>query len=113
MIDHVLSADVFLHVYQCRSFDRNDAADVDWIHRVKFEKLSTIFRHILLQTISCLDDDRWEVRRMSQQVCHVVLDSLKTQMNCWGLSSMDQTLNLMTRMTRRCLPLPPSSPGFV
>lgn len=51
-----------------RSLDRNEAADVDWIHRVKLEKLSTLLRHILLQTISCLGDDRWEVRRMSQQV---------------------------------------------
>ncbi|XP_071784930.1 LOW QUALITY PROTEIN: uncharacterized protein [Asterias amurensis] len=60
-----------------KSFDRNDAADVDWIHRVKFEKLSTIFRHILLQTISCLDDDRWEVRRMSQQALPLITECIR------------------------------------
>ena len=39
-----------------------------WLNDVVMEKFSVLVERILYQTVECLADDRWELRRMGTQV---------------------------------------------
>ena len=42
--------------------------DPVWLNDVVMEKLSELLERMLSQTIECLADERWELRRMGKQV---------------------------------------------
>ncbi|XP_022109173.1 uncharacterized protein LOC110989242 [Acanthaster planci] len=67
---------MLLHAAQSisRVLARQDESDIDWLQNVQLQALSTILRQMLLQTIKCLADGRWEVRRMAQQTLPLITE---------------------------------------
>ncbi|XP_035680046.1 uncharacterized protein LOC118418298 isoform X2 [Branchiostoma floridae] len=51
--------------------------DESWVEDVQFEQFSTVLRQMLYQTVECLADSRWELRRMSQQVLPLLSETIR------------------------------------
>ncbi|KAI8504645.1 hypothetical protein Bbelb_177630 [Branchiostoma belcheri] len=51
--------------------------DESWVGDVQFEQFSTVLRQMLYQTVECLADSRWELRRMSQQVLPLLSETIR------------------------------------
>ncbi|CAB4014275.1 uncharacterized protein LOC113682722 isoform X2, partial [Paramuricea clavata] len=48
-----------------------------WITSIHFDSFHKILTQILYQTIECLEDTRWELRRMSQQILPLITESIR------------------------------------
>ncbi|XP_067055550.1 uncharacterized protein [Acropora muricata] len=48
-----------------------------WTNDLQLGTLSSVLRQVLLQTIECLADTRWELRRMGQQVLPLVTEVIR------------------------------------
>ncbi|XP_070575993.1 uncharacterized protein [Ptychodera flava] len=55
----------------------DDVVVPDWIHGVQCENMAGILRLLLLQTIECLADTRWELRRMGQQTLPLITECIR------------------------------------
>ncbi|XP_038070468.1 uncharacterized protein LOC119739556 isoform X2 [Patiria miniata] len=54
-----------------------DTSELDWLQNVELQPLSSLLRQMLLQTISCHADGRWEVRRMAQQALPLITECVR------------------------------------
>ncbi|XP_033117348.1 uncharacterized protein LOC117117218 isoform X2 [Anneissia japonica] len=49
----------------------------DWLKHVHLEEFSSILKQILLQTIHCLANTRWELRRMGEQTLPLITECIR------------------------------------
>ena len=51
--------------------------DGNWIASTQFNSFYKILTQVLYQTIECLEDSRWELRRMSQQILPLITETIR------------------------------------
>ena len=63
-------------------------SDPVWLNDVVMEKFSVVLERVLYQTVECLADDRWELRRMGTQVRMTASSLVVTLRLCYGNVSL-------------------------
>ncbi|XP_013392533.1 uncharacterized protein LOC106160455 [Lingula anatina] len=54
-----------------------DDREPAWLSNLELKPLSTLLKNMLYQTVECLADTRWELRRMGQQVLPCVVEVIR------------------------------------
>ncbi|XP_077982549.1 uncharacterized protein LOC144437480 [Glandiceps talaboti] len=61
----------------CRETSLEDVIVPEWINSVQCESMAGILQSLLFETIECLADTRWELRRMGQQTLPLITECIR------------------------------------